>query len=297
MATWFLLAIAAQFLSAVTVTIDKFLVSRSVQMGKPLVLTFYIAVLSSFVLVLVPFGVSLPTQFAALAAIGSGIAFVTALYFQFAAFQHTRVSDAAPVIGAVSVLTTLALAYFWIDGDVSSAMLVPILFLILGIGIISRMHFAVHALRNALIAGLGFGCMFFCAKLVFNELDFMNGFFWTRMASVGVALTLLVHPAARAAILHGARRSSGQAKGLLVVTKVVGSSAGVLTALAVSLGSVSVVNALSGIQFVFLFFFALLFTAYIPRLKENSAEGHGGWHTLVGVISIAAGLAWLAYIH
>ncbi len=297
MASWFYLAILAQFLSAVTVSIDKFLVSRAAHIGKPVVLTFYISALSAFVFVLVPFGVSLPTGSVLLAAAANGVAFLVGLYFQFATFQYTRVSDAAPVIGAVSALTTLAAAFIWIDGDVTVAMLPPVLLLIIGIAVISRMHFARHSLRFALISGFGFGCMFFFAKLVFNELDFVDGFFWTRIASVVGAFALLAIPAARVAIFHGGRHSTTSAKGLLLASKTVGSFSSVLTALAVSLGSVSVVNALSGMQFVFLFLFALVFTVYIPRLRENSARGHGGWHTLAGVALITSGLAWLAYVH
>ena len=293
MAAWFYFAILAQFLSAVTVSIDKFLVSRTAHIGKPIVLTFYIGVLSSFVFLLVPFGVSLPTVNALCAAFASGIAFLFGLYFQYSTFQYTRVSDAAPVIGAVSALTTLAAAYLWINGDVTYAMLVPVLLLIAGIALISRMHFARHSLRFALCAGFCFGCMFFFSKLVFNELDFLNGFFWTRLAGVAGALTLLLFPTARGAIFHGARRSSSSTKGLLLASKTVGSLSSVLTAFAVSLGSVSVVNALSGTQFVFLFLFALIFATYIPRLKENGARGHGGWHTLFGVALIVFGMAAL----
>ena len=99
MASWFYLAILAQFLSAVTVSIDKFLVSRAAHIGKPVVLTFYISALSAFVFVLVPFGVSLPTGSVLLAAAANGVAFLVGLYFQFATFQYTRVSTRL-VIGA-----------------------------------------------------------------------------------------------------------------------------------------------------------------------------------------------------
>ncbi len=297
MASWLWIAILAQFLSAVTVTIDKFLVSRTAHVGKPLVLTFYIAALGGFVVLLIPFGVMWPTSFAFFAALGSGVAFLTGLYFQYSTFQSTRVSDAAPVIGAISALTTLLLAFMWIDGDVTSAMLVPILLLIVGVGIISRMHFAPHALRYALFSGFCFGCMFFFTKLVFNEIDLLSGFFWTRVTGVAGAFALLAIPAARTAIFHSGKHASTGAKGLILASKGVGSISGILTTIAVSLGSVSVVNALSGVQFVFLFLFALVFATYIPRLKENSAKGHGGWHTLAGVSFIVVGLAALAYVH
>lgn len=293
MAVWLVLAIVAQFLSAVTVTIDKRLVSRALHIGRPIVLTFYISLLSGFIIVLAPFA-SVPTMLACGASLASSALFLAGLYFQFSAFQSARVSDVAPVVGAISAITTLVAAGVWIDGDVTLAMVPPILLLAGGAALISRMHFARHSLRNCILAGFCFGLMFFFSKIAYTELGFTSGLFWTRLLNAMLALGLLFIPAVRSLIIHGSRSSTARAKGLVVTSKIVGSLSSVLTALAVSMGSVAAVNALSGLQFVFLFFFALLFSTYIPRLRENGARGHGGKHTALGVGMIVIGFAWLA---
>jgi drug/metabolite transporter (DMT)-like permease len=108
-----------------------------------------------------------------------------------------------------------------------------------------------------------------------------------------MALSLLTAPGFRRAIFHGGRHSSRGAKGLVLGNKVLGGVAAALTAYAVSLGSVSVVNALAGLQFVFLFIFAVLFARHMPLFGESKTGSHGGWHTATGVTLIVAGLALL----
>lgn len=293
MANWLLLAIAAQFLSALSVLIDRHIVVKARHIGQPIVYAFYVSVLSSFVVVLIPFGVALPSVWLLVLSTLYALAFTVAIYYLYSALLVARASDVAPVVGALSTITTLLFAHLWIDGDVQG-FIVPILLLSAGTALISHFHFTRHALMYALVAGIGFGVVALITKLVFLETVFIDGFFWTRVMSVGAALALLIVPLFRRAIFSGGKHSSHGAKALVIGNKILGGSAAVLTSFAISLGSVSVVNALSGLQFAFLFLFALIFAPYMPLLKEGSkTHGHGGWQTGLGVAVICAGLAAL----
>lgn len=294
MATWLGLAIAAQFINAVSVLIDRHIVVRAQHIGRPIVYAFYVSLMSGFVVVIAPFGLlSTPSNFVLAASCVQAFTFVAAIFFLYSAFKYSRASDVAPVVGAVSALTSLLLAALLIDGDLSFSFLPSIAFLVFGTGLISHFHFRAHALRDTLLAGFFFGVTVVLSKMVYEETSFIDGFFWTRTMCILAAGALLLIPAWRTAILRGGTRSSQGAKALVVGNKVLAGGAGVMTALAVSLGSVSVVNALAGLQFVFLFLFALLFAGHMPLTEKKKTGSHGGWQSGLGVTLIVLGLALL----
>lgn len=293
MASWLLLAIGAQFISAVSVLVDRHIVVKAQHIGKPIVYAFYVSVLSSFVVLLIPFGVVWPSASLLILALLYAFTFILAIYYLYSALSIARASDVAPVVGAVSAITTLLFAHFWIDGDVVEGFIAPVLLLALGTVLISHFHFTKRAFIYTVLSGVGFGAVALSTKLVFLETVFIDGFFWTRAMNVILACSLLLIPAFRHAVFSGGRHSTQGAKALVVGNKILGGSAAVLTAFAISLGSVSVVNSLSGLQFAFLFVFALLFARYMPALKDGTTHGHGGWQTGLGVLVICTGLALL----
>ncbi len=272
MGTWVLLAVCAQFLTAVTVLIDKHIVTRPAPIGKPIVYAFYVSLLSGFVIFIAPFGYvgMVPAKVLALSLVNAG-AFVAAIFFLYSALRYARASDAAPVVGAISAISTVVFAGIWISDDFALTHLPALGLLVAGTAIISHFHFSHHALRSTLLAGFFFGAAAFTAKLVFLEVAFIDGFFWTRAMNVVIALGFLAIPTIRTAILHGGRSASHGTQSLVLGNKIIGGVAGVMTALAISLGSVSIVNALGGLQFVFLFVLALLFAKRIPLFGDSKA--------------------------
>lgn len=298
MATWLGLAIGAQFITAVTVLIDRHILVRSEHIGKPIVYAFYVSLLSGFVVVLAPFGlIAKPPAIVLLLSLAQAFGFLSAIYCLYAALKASRASDVAPVVGAVSAIASLVLAGIWIDGDIPTALIPSVLLLVVGTALISHFHFRKHALLFALAAGALFGLTVFLSKLVYLQTPFLDGFFWTRTMCILAALSLLLVPAWRSMILHGGKRSSGGTKALVIGNKLLAGVAGVMTALAVSLGSVSVVNALAGLQFVFLFAFALVFAEHMPLRDAKKTGSHGGWQSALGVSLIVLGLALLYFLH
>src|SRR3989344_5410456 len=298
MAVWVALAIAAQFIYAVSVLIDRHIVVRAEHIGRPIVYAFYVSLMSGFVVVIAPFGfIGAPTAFVVLLSLAQAFAFVGAIFFLYSGLTVARASDVAPVVGAVSAITSLILASIWIDGDITSMLIPPVVLLVAGTALISSFHFRRHALRDALLSGVLFGISILMAKLVYLQTDFIDGFFWTRTMSIIAAGALLLVPAWRIAILRGGKHSSSGAKALVISNKVLAGIAGVMTALAVSMGSVSIVNALAGLQFVFLFFFAYLFAEKMPLTAKAKTGSHGGWQTALGVSLIVLGLAIIYLRH
>jgi uncharacterized membrane protein len=297
-ATWLALAIIGQFLYAVSVLIDRHIVVRAQHIGKPLAYTFYVSLMSCFVFVLLPFGlVSWPEpEMLSLSLINAG-AFVSAIFFLYSSLRLARASDVSPVVGAVSAITALVFAGLLIPGDVTKSFFLPVLFLAAGTALISHFHFSRRAVVYTLLSGLFFGITAFTFKLVVLESNFIDSFFWTRTMNVAIALAFLIVPSLRATIFRGGKHASHGAKLLVVGNKIIGGLAAAVTALAIALGSVSVVNALAGLQFVFLYFFALLFAERMPLGSGKKTGSHGGWQTGIGIVLIVSGLALLYLGH
>jgi drug/metabolite transporter (DMT)-like permease len=292
MSSWLGLAIFAQFLFAVSTLVDKHIVSRAGVIGKPVVYAFFVSLLSGFVIVFLPF-VSWPAPYVLVLSLANAATFTAAIFLLYSALKEARASDVSPAIGGLSAIVTAILAAAILEGDVAYVHILPIALLALGTGIISHFHFSMRAFLYTAAAGCFFGITVFVSKLIFIEVPFLDGFFWMRIMNVAIALSLLLVPAFRTAIFHGGRHSSRNAKSLVVGNKILGGVAAALTAYAVSLGSVAVVNALAGLQFLFLFVFALLFAHKMPLFSDTKTGSHGGWHTFVGIGLVGAGLATL----
>lgn len=290
MGTWLAVAVGAQFLFALSTLIDKRIVTKSAHIGKPIVYTFYVALLSGFVIVLLPF-VSIPSAYVLWLSFFNAATFTAAIFLLYSALAMSRASDVSPVVGGVSAIVTAVLAAYFIQGDVALIHALPIMLLAVGTAVISHFHFSRKAIALTLASGVFFGITVLTSKIIFNESSFIDGYFWMRMMNVVVALSLLLHSDFRRLILHGGKQASNKSKGLVVANKILGGVAAALTAYAVSIGSVALVNSLAGLQFVFLFIFAVLFAHRLPLFGEKG--NHGGWHTFVGVSLIVAGLAAL----
>ncbi len=294
MLTWIALAALAQLISACIVLVDKYVLVSHEHLGKPAVYAFYISILSGFVLILVPFGIiSIPTLTVVALSLLASATFILSVLFLYSALKRGNASDAVPIVGAVSALVAAFLAYVLLHQDLPRAFIPAFLLLVIGTVLISHFRLTWNSLGRVVISGIFFGASAVLLKLIFTETDFINGFFWSRMTNVIGALFLLAFPFNRKAILHGYHHSSKKMKWLVVSNKTLGGIAGVLTLLAISLGSVTVVNAMSGLQFVFLIVFAYLGSLWLPSVFKGEVHRHQFPHQVYGIVCVVAGVAAL----
>jgi drug/metabolite transporter (DMT)-like permease len=297
MTTWILLAALAQLISAGTVLVDKYVLVSHEHLGKPAVYAFYVSILSGVVLVLVPFGViSIPTLQVLGFALCASVTFILSVLFLYTALKRVNASDSVPIVGATSAIVTLFGTLFFLHQDLPRGALPALALLIVGTFLIAHFRLSWKGLFEIFAAGIFFGCSALLIKLIFLHTDFIDGFFWSRMTNVLGALFLLALPWNRRAIFHGYHRSSHGYKWLVIGNKAFGGSAQFFTMLAISLGSVAVVNALSGLQFVFLLTFAYFCARWFPKVFKGEIHPHQFPHQVYGVFCIAAGFAALFLI-
>ena len=294
MLTWIVLAALAQFITALIVLVDKYVLVSQAHLGKPVVYAFYVSALSGVVVILVPFGViSIPSLTVLALSLLASFTFIASVLFLYTALRHGNASDAVPIVGAVSAVVTLYLAFLLLDQDLPPAFIPAFLLLVIGTVLISHIRLTWRSLRDVVLAGVFFGATAVILKLTFLETTFIEGFFWSRMTNVIGALSLLATSPNRRAIFHGYNSSSQKLKWLVVSNKALSGVAVFLTLAAISLGSVSVVQAMAGLQFVFLLGFGYLSAAWFPAIFKGEIHAHQFPHQVYGILCITAGLAAL----
>ena len=264
---WIYFALIAYLLNAFVAVIDKQLLSQSVT--KPTGYAFWIAVLSTPVLILIPFGVRWLDFNYFLISLASGTAFFFGLIFLYKSLKPSDLSVIATKVGAWGALSTLIFSGV-ILGEVLTDFDIPaFVLLVVGIFLLSRL--GKSTLHYSIFAGVLIGFSSVLIKYIFNSSDFINGFFWTRIGFVLAALVVVFSKTIRADIVSFLKLSSQKSKFLLVFNKILASIASVSLQYSIQIGSVILVNALLGLQFVFIFFLAILLKGRIPAIRENMA--------------------------
>ena len=291
---WVYLIILAQFLLAIVTLVDKYFVTSAL-IGKPAVYAFYIGLMSGVVVLLLPFGVvAAPDLIVVWLSLVAGVSYVFSIFFLYKSLKLSDASDVAPALGAISAIATFGFSVVFLGEALAGNFLYGFILLVTGTFITSYFHLTRKATIFLMAAGVLFGFSTFFLKELFNNTEFWNGFFWSRLANVlGVAL-LLLWPSNARAIWNNVKISSVGTKTAVVANKIIAGFAFLLILYAIKLGDVSIINALTGVQFAFLLFFAVLFTKKFPEyFYESVHHRHAVSRKVAATALIAIGLALL----
>jgi len=273
---WILLAVIAQFLNAIVAVIDKLIVSDEKKLPQPFVYAFYTCLISGVWIVIyavsalpLPFGglhiptldnVIQPTLPVVALSFFAAYTFFVALVSMFTALKNADAADVVPVIGATSAIATFGFGYFFLGNAVSSNFGLGILLLALGTFLVSRYNFTLATAMLSLHAGVFFALHYIAIKGLFLITSFDDGFFWSRIAFVLFSLVLLLVPSYLKKITTQTKSTTKQTGALIFVNKALAGVATILILKATDLGDVAVVQALGGLQFVFILFIGIFFT-------------------------------------
>ena len=291
--TWFLFAIAGYFSNAVVGVIDKFLLGQRL-ITKPPVYTFYIGVLSIFALVLAPFGLAWPGLSQFLIALLAGGLFLLGLLYLFEALDIGSASRVLPAIGGLTPILVLTLSFVFLDERLSLLQLIAFLLLVFG-GILilfkkEQKEKQERRFRFITLAILFTAISLVLIKYVFLHQNFISGFIWTRIGSFLAALLFLIWPKLRHSIFETGRRVKGGLNLLLFSNKAVAGGASLLINLAISQTSVALVNAMQGVQYVFLLILTLILSKKFPKILEEKISGKILFQKILAILLIGGGL-------
>ncbi|NBC30799.1 MAG: hypothetical protein GVY29_12505 [Spirochaetes bacterium] len=277
---WIFLATFAQFLNAIVAVLDKYIVSDERALPKPFVYAFYSALLTgSWLLIylvgLVPgvAGWGVPTlanvepltlEVLALAFLSAYTAFFS-LVSMFNALKFGDASNVMPTIGAVSAITTFALSYLLLNTTLDDNFVFGVALLATGTLLVAQSLPGREQILRVTHSGLFFGLHFVTMKGLFETTSFDDGFFWSRVALLLFALSLLLVPVYANLIGSQTGRTSARTGGLVIATKIVAGIAAFLLLKATDWGEVAVVQALDGVKFVFILVLTALFGQLLPK--------------------------------
>ncbi|OGN05088.1 MAG: hypothetical protein A2831_00195 [Candidatus Yanofskybacteria bacterium RIFCSPHIGHO2_01_FULL_44_17] len=290
--SWIYLALFAQVLSGLVILLDKFLVS-SKAVSRPVVYAFYVGIMSGAVVVYFPL-VSWPTFRVIELSFVIALTYIFSILFLYKSLKISDASDVAPVMGAVSALSTFLFSLWLLKDALPGNFLIGFVFLVAGMFLMSRLRFSKSSTSYVILAGILFGISSVFVKIIFRETTFWDGFFWSRMANVAGAFMLLLWPGNFTAVIKNFKESRAKTKLLVVANKALAGLAFLFVLLAIRMGDVSLVNAIGGMQFVFVLLFAFILTKKIPgHFSENVHEGNVFLHKFVSTMLIVVGFFML----
>ncbi|MDD5068391.1 MAG: EamA family transporter [Candidatus Pacebacteria bacterium] len=293
---WILLVVCAELLNALVVLFDKYLVTK--KFPHSVVYAFFVGALSSIVLVLIPTGkIFFPSTKITILALLSGVTYIQAIVYLYKALRRVKdPADVVPVVGAAIAISTFIFSFFILKESLPSSFLLSSFFLILGTLLTSHFSFKPKIFFYIFASGLALGLSSVFVKIVLADTTFINGFFWSRIGNVFGALTLFFWPNNLRLIKEGFRQSSSGTKAMVVLGKVLAGVAAVLILYTIKLSSASLVNALVGLQYVFLLLFGFLFGKRFSEFVYSPKYSYEIFHKVISVSFIVAGFM-LLFIH
>lgn len=300
---WLPVTIAAYFLHAFAAILDKFLLTKRIQ--RPSTYVFWVGVFGLFAFILAPFGFFVPANPVIINAFVSGAAFTFALFFFYIAMQSGEASRVTPIIGALSPIFVFLLSRGILGETLSRGELAAFFILVIGSVLMSVIHKKdgtsvshrdLKIFGWAIIASFLFGVTYVFEKAVFNETAFISGFIWTRIGGFFGVLPFLVFSATRSSIFKAPRLADRVTIGAFLANKAAGAIGFFFISFAISIApSVSLVNALQGIEYALIFILALLLSKIRPAILEEEVTRRIILEKTFAVLLIAGGLALLSF--
>lgn len=303
--TWFFIAILAYLIHAINSIIGKWFVIQPI--SSPLVYSFYVGIFSIFALVLIPFGLIFPAPIQLFTDFLNGAILFFALFAFFAALKKGEASRIVPFVGALTAIFTFTLSYLFLNEKLNFIQVLSFLLLVIGSFLISsepaekingaRKKFKKHFFENlglAVLASFLFSVFYILAKFIYFHQPFISGFVWSRLGSFLTALFLIIFLKEKKTILNAPKILGKKIKALFLVNQVLAGAAFFLLNYAISLGSATMINALTGVQYAFVFGIVILLSKFSPRILEEKMSRLIIIQKTLAILIISAGLTLLA---
>lgn len=288
-----MITIFAYFLNAIAVVIDKFLLSKKI--SNPAVYAFFISALSLLGLFLIPFGFQLYSINQILIAIIAGIIFTFALLYMFKAISGNEASRVTPFMGGLQPIFVFILALIFLGENLDIQSLIAFAVIISGTVVISWQNNSKASQKEAyifaIISTFLFAISYTINKYVFIQQDFISGFVWTRVGSFLGALTLLFIAQNRRDIKKEIKNPEKKTGNLFIAGQSAGALSFVLVNYAIAISdSVALVNAMRGLEYIFLLIIVFSLSWKFPKLLEEKITPGAVAKKIIATILIISGL-------
>jgi len=315
---WLILAISAYFINAGVYVADKFLLSKKIHSS--IAYAFYVGIWSIFNLFLLFFAPWLPSWRELLLDLSAGVLFLATLVFWYKALHQSEATRVVPIVGALVPIFSFILSYFFLGETLNNSHLLAFIVLIFGGILISvkqtkvylyqrlitrikniygsflgEIHAKYRPMRrlliNSVISALFFAVYYVLMKYIYASQPFIGSFVWSRLGSfIGVLLILLVAPWRQLVVKQQRGMKTPKNLFFFFLIRLLAAAAFIMLNWAISLGNVAMVNALQGIQYLFLFLIILLLSTKFPQILKERLGSGVMIQKIIGIMLISIGL-------
>jgi len=292
---WILLLVLAHFFYGMVFILDKYVLSGP--RTNPITYAFYVGVMGAGILILIPFGFVMPDSAEVFWSLVAGVFQILAFIFFYKALDSDKgeVSRIVPYVGALTSIFILIFSSLVIKEYLTNNQIIAFILLVLGsliIGFKRGGKLEKKIWWMAVFAGLFFALFWVTTKYLFLGTNFISGLVWVRVGVAIIALTLLLSKKNRTIIFSETKKSKPQTTKLFMLSRILNAAGSLFIYGAAYLGSISIVNALQGLQYLFVLILAILLFKKIPSIKEQFSKEFL-IQKVVAIVLICAGLGFL----
>jgi len=315
---WLLITVSAYFINAGVYVADKFLLSKKIHSS--IAYAFYVGIWSIFNIFLLFLAPWMPNARELTLDLLGGFLFLVTLVFWYKALHQSEASRVVPIVGALVPIFSFILSFVFLGETLSQQQLLAFIILICGGVLISIKHTKVYSYQKVIIrirevAGDIFGevpagaqptsrllinsvtaAVFFAAyyvlmKFIYIYQPFVGSFVWSRLGSfIGVLFMLFVPDWRKVIVKQQKGTKTPKNMFYFLTVRLLAAAAFIMLNYAISLGSVAVVNALQGVQYLFLFIMILIVSTRFPKVLNEQLGGGVLLQKLIGTLMICLGL-------
>ncbi len=262
--SWLIIIISAYFLFAIVSLGDKYLLKGP---PNPKIYAFYVGVFGILALLLAPFvGFSIPGILGILFCLLAGAMYVFAILGVYEGLEKFEASRIIPAIGGFTPLFIFGLIYLFSGGKEILGLKEIIAFILLILGSVfvtwnPLKKFSFKSLQISAVTAFLFALSFVLTKYVYLILPFWTGFIWIRISAFLIALFFIFFKEVRKEIFSKKSSFNKKTSAFFLFNQGVGAGAFILQNWAIALAGLaylSIISALQGVQYVFLFILTML---------------------------------------
>lgn len=298
--TWLSITILAYLVFAIVFLIDKYLLVSSIP--NPKVYTFYVSFFRILVVLLIPFvGFYIPSASQLWLSFLAGSAFVLALFWFFKGLQSFEPSRIVPAIGGTLPFFSFLLVYLFSQGKETLGLsdFAALVFLVLGSFLITlekSKRISFKSWRVSTAAAFFFALSFVLGKYVYLAQTFWNGFILISIGGFLASLIFLSAKEVREGLFKTKIKMPKKTAGIFFLNQAMGAGANVLQNFALFLAPltyVAIINALQGIQYVFLLILTIILSLKLPQILKEEISKKIIFQKIIAILLIGGGLAIL----
>jgi len=300
--SWFLIIVLSYLILAVVVLVDKYLLTSSAV--DPKVYAFYVGLLSALILVIIPFiDFYIPKTSQLILALLAGAVYTYALFWFYKSLNVFEASRIVPAISGLIPLFTYGLVYFISSGRETLSFSEIMAFILLIMGSILITHekgksITKKSIQFSVITAFLLSSSFVLMKYVYLGQSFWNGLVWMKIGGFLMAVAFFfLYKDIREEIFRKKENLQKKTMGIFILNQGAGGVAGILQNLAVALAPLSyiaVINALQGIQYVFLLIFTVLISIKFPQFLKEEISKEIILQKIIAILLVGGGLVMLA---